>query len=174
MERHLALAAGCMALILSACGASGSSKASSAPSKPATPATDDQGASATAAGPGTPCRLVSEADVEAAVGADVRQSGSTDTSTGKGCSFALASASDQNVFVVATNPANSAAAFDAAKANAAVEPIAGLGDRAFVLGGRAVVQKGSTLLVVIVGLKQSPSSLAAAARKLAQSAAPRI
>jgi hypothetical protein len=118
--------------------------------------------------PGPPCRLVTDADVGSAVGSSVRQAGSNDRS----CVFALTSAADQ-IVLVTTSP-GSVSAFEAGKAGGPVENIPGLGDRAFVSGGKAMVLKGNTLLLVIVGLKQPNSTLSGIARKLAQAATARI
>ena len=127
-----------------------------------------------AAGTGGPCALVSTEDVRSAVGAPVRQAGATDTSAGRGCLFTLEGANDQSVLLVSTTSPQSAEAFDSARTGGPVEPLGGLGDRAYAVGDRVVVLRGTTLLVVVVSLDRPPSARSQAAKTVAARAVTRL
>jgi hypothetical protein len=118
------------------------------------------------------CTIVSQADVEAAVGAKATAGRPADQGlVGSGCSYALASAADQAVLVVTVTSPGSAAAFDAARQQAGAAQTVSAGDRAFVTGGEAVVLKGTTLVTIVVATKQAPAAQTQAATRLAQAAA---
>lgn len=174
--RSLAIAVG-MAMVAGACGGgsgSGGSESGKASSATTVTAGDQGPAGSLPTGVSSgPCRLLSEGDVGSAVGTTVRQAGSTASGQATSCVFALSSAPDQIVLVVA-NRESGAPGFEAAKAGGPIEPISGLGDRAFVSGGKVIVLRGSTLLMVLVGLKQPSATLSRVARELAQVAVKRL
>jgi hypothetical protein len=157
-----------LALLLAACGG-GSDQAGTGGRQGA-----GTGPNTTSAVPGSPCALVSVEDVGAAVGARVRQGGSTDTAAGRGCLFNLEGAPDQTVLLVATSSPSSVSAFDSARTGGPVENLSGLGDRAYAVGGRVVVLRGTTLLVVVVALNRPPSALSQAAKAVAAKAVTRL
>ncbi|MGH9190268.1 MAG: hypothetical protein ACRD0Q_09595 [Acidimicrobiales bacterium] len=172
--RSLAVAVG-VAVLAGACGGGGSGGGSGKASSATTVAGGDQGpaGSLPTGASGGPCRLLTEGDVGTAVGTTVRQAGSTASGQATSCVFALSSAPDQIVLVVA-NREGGVPGFEAAKAGGPVEPISGLGDRAFVSGGKVIVLRGSTLLMVLVGLRQPSTTLSRVARELAQVAVKRL
>ena len=120
------------------------------------------------------CGLVTQAEVEAAVGAKVA-AGKQDTQPGRSlCSFALASATDQSVIIVSTSSSGVPANFEASRAKAASPQSITAGDQAFVTGGQALVRRGNTMVAVLVALRQAPAQLSAAATKLAQAVGARL
>ena len=157
-------------VLLAACGGNGSGDGGGAAGG------GEGGATSTtrAAGPGGPCTLVSADDVRSAVGAPVRQAGSTDTAAGRGCLFTVEGVNDQSVLLVATTSPATADAFESARTGGPVETLGGLGDRAYAVGDRVVVLRGSTLLVVVVTLDRPPSARSQAAKTLAARAVTRL
>ena len=159
--------------LLGACGGGGDKKANGT-----TGTTSAEGSGTSAQGPppgpGAPCRLLTEGDVSSAVGAQARQGGSTDSTQGKGCVFTFASSPEETVLVVAASSPESASAFESGKGGGPVQALTGLGDRAYVSGGKAFVLKGTTLLVVVVGLKKPSPVLAKAAEDLARTAVKKV
>ena len=116
------------------------------------------------------CGLISQAEVEAAIGARVGPGRQQNDEGRSVCSFPLAASADQSVAVMSTSSSGVPAAFEAARKNMAGQPL-NAGDQAFVAGGQALVRKGSTMVAVLVFLRQEPAQLASAATKLAQSVA---
>ena len=171
--RRLVALAAVLALAGAACGDDGGDGTASG-------GAGGSGASTTVDGvevpqePGPPCTLVTESDVETAVGADVKQVSARSQGPSRGCVFSLTSAQEERVVVLVANSANSAAAFEQAKAGARIENVTGVGDRAFLADNKAVALRGSTLVIIVVGLKQPTPSLGQMARKLAQSAVNRV
>ena len=155
------------ATLLTGCGGSsgasgqnrGGSSSKPSPTAPALPADQPQKQA---------CGLVTQAEVEAAIGARVN-AGRQDVQPSRSvCSFTLVSASDQTVALIATSSSGVPAAFDAARKNAESPQAVTAGDQAFVTGGQAVVRKGTTMVAILVALRQPPAQLASAATKLAQ------
>ena len=171
-----ALAALLAAGLLSGCGgdSSGSSDSaegehtaapSSTPTIPALPADQPQRPA---------CALVTQAEVEAAIGARV-SAGHEQNEEGRSvCSFSLAASTDQSVAVMSTSSSGVPAAFEAASRNASGAQPLNAGDQAFVAGGQALVRKGSTMVAVLVFLRQERAQLANVATKVAQSVATRL
>ncbi len=172
------VAAGTVALTLCSgalAGCGGSSKASGSGANGAPPS----GAPAAAALPADQaqkpaCGLLTQVEVEAAVGARVspgRQDGQEGRSQ---CGFALASAADQSVIIISTSSSGVPAAFEAARKKAvSAQPVGG-GDAAFVTGGQALVRKGTTMVAILIAVRQAPAQLSAAATKLAQAVGSRL
>jgi hypothetical protein len=125
--------------------------------------------------PQTPaCGLVTVAEVEAAVGARVAPARQENQPGRSLCAFALASAADQSVLVVSTSSSGVPAAFETARSRADAAQTITAGDAAFVVGGQAVVRKGTTMAVIVVALRQAAGQLAATATRLAQAVGARL
>ena len=120
------------------------------------------------------CALVTQAEVEAAIGAKVG-AGKEQAEPGRSlCTFSLLSAADQSVVLVSTSSSGVPAAFDAARAKVASPQRVAAGDQAFVSGAQAMVRRGNTMVAVLVVLRQQPAKLTAAATKLAQAVGARL
>ena len=120
------------------------------------------------------CGLVTQADVEAAIGARVSPGRQQNEEGRSVCSFALAASSDQTVALISTSSSGVPAAFDAARQTVAGAQPLTAGDQAFVAGGQAVVRKGTTMVAVFVFLRQQGPQVTNAATKLAQGVATRL
>jgi len=120
------------------------------------------------------CGLLTQAEVEAAIGARVGPGKQGDQEARSLCGFALASAPDQSVFLVSTSSSGTPAAYESARARAVSPQPVGGGDQAFVSGGQAVVRRGNTMVVILVALRQTPAQLTAAATKLALAVGTRL
>ncbi len=120
------------------------------------------------------CGLVTQAEVEAAIGARVGP-GKEQAEAGRSlCTFALVSAADQSVVLVSTSSSGVPAAFDAARAKVGSPQSVGAGDQAFVSGAQAMVRRGNTMVAILVVLRQQAAQLTAAATKLAQAVGARL
>jgi hypothetical protein len=115
------------------------------------------------------CGLVTQAEIEAAVGARVG-AGREEAQDGRSvCSFILATAADQRVSVVSTSSSGVRNAFDTARqAVDAPQPV-NAGEQAFVTGGLALVRRGDTMVTILVALKRERPELASVATRLATS-----
>lgn len=114
------------------------------------------------------CGLVTQAEVEAAIGAKVGP-GKQDAQQGRSlCLFAVVSAADQSVVILSTSSSGVPASFKSTRASAQGAREVTAGDEAFVNGGQALVRKGNTMVAVLVAVRQPPAQLTAAAAKLAQ------
>ena len=160
--------------VLTGCGGGGSSdspaaagegeETTSAPSPTVPPLPADQ--------PQRPaCGLVTQAEVEAAVGSRVSPGRQQNEEGRSVCSFTLAASSDQSVALLSTSSSGVPSAFDAARQNIAGAQPLNAGDQAFVAGGQALVRKGTTMVAILVFLRQERPQLASAATRLAQSVA---
>ena len=158
--------------LLGGCGGSGSSDgsdrggaeetASAAPTMPPLPTDQPQRPA---------CGLVTQAEVEAAVGARVGPGRQQNEEGRSLCSFSLAASSDQSVALISTSSSGVPAAFESTRQKLAGAQPFNAGDQAFVAGGQAVVRKGTTMVAIVVFLRQQGPQLANAATKLAQSVA---
>lgn len=120
------------------------------------------------------CGLVTQAEVEAAVGAKV-SAGKQEVQPGRSlCSFTLVSAADQSVVVLSTSSSGVPAAFASNRANAQGARDVSVGDEAFIAGRQALVRKGNTMVVILVALRQEGAQLVATATKLAQAVGTRL
>ena len=120
------------------------------------------------------CGLVTQAEVEAAIGAKVAV-GKEQAEPGRSlCTFSLVSAADQSVVVVSTSSSGVPAAFDAARTKVGSPQPVGAGDQAFVSGAQAMVRRGNTMVAILVVLRQQAAQLTAAATKLAQAVGTRL
>ncbi|MGH9265165.1 MAG: hypothetical protein ACRD1D_10785 [Acidimicrobiales bacterium] len=171
-----ALAALLGATLVAGCGGGSSEQPSNAR------ATDEAPTAASGSAPTLPadqaqkqaCSLVTEADVEAAVGARVN-AGRQENQEGRSlCAFDLASASDQSVALISTSSSGVPAAFAEARRGAEGAQAVNAGDEAFVRGGQALVRKGDTMVVILVALRRDQTQLSGAATRLAQSVGARL
>lgn len=120
------------------------------------------------------CGLLTQAEVEAALGARVAP-GKEQAQPGRSfCAYTLLSAADQSVAVVSTSSSGVPAAFAAARAKAESPRPLGAGDEAFVSGGQALVRRGNTMVAILVAVRQPPAQLSAAAVKLAEAVGARL
>lgn len=121
------------------------------------------------------CGLVTQTEVEAALGTKVAAGRESTEPSRSVCSFALAGAADQSVIVISTTSSDAAAAFAAARQRAGSQAQSvTAGDQAFVAGTQGAALKGRTFVTVLLAVRQSPGALAAAGTKLLQAAAGRI
>ncbi len=137
--------------------------------------TTDPGASTTVA-PAVvsdkPCDIVTEAEVETAIGAPVNAGGSAGSAAGTSCTFALATGADSLILVVKSTDPKNAANYETIKAGAASpKDLTDIGDKGFVAGGQAVVLNGTNLFVVVTKLDRSATALADASTKIVRAAA---
>ena len=120
------------------------------------------------------CGLVTQAEVETAIGARVTPGREEAQEARSLCSFSLASGADQSVALISTSSSGVGAAFDAARRGiSGAHPISA-GDQAFVSGGQALVRKGDTMVAILVVLRRDAAQLTAAATTLAQAVAGRL
>lgn len=157
--------------VAGACSGSGGDDDGARPQE--TPAGNDAAAGRGAVDEQRPCRLLTQAEVQAAVGAPVKQPMSAPGA--EACTFALASGGGQ-VLVLSSDAADNPTKFDSYSRGAArpVENLPGVGDRAFLVGGQAYVLKGSVLVGIAVDMRQPEARLNEVARRLVQLAAGRI
>lgn len=120
------------------------------------------------------CGLVTQAEVEAAIGAKVTAGRQDSQPASSVCLFALVSARDQSVVVLSTSSSGVPASFAATRAGTATAREVSAGDEAFVTGGQALVRKGTTMVAVMIAVRQPSAQLAAAATKLAQAVGSRL
>ncbi len=120
------------------------------------------------------CGLVTQAEVEAAIGARVT-AGKQDARPERSvCLFTLVAAADQSVLIVSTSSSGVPAAFASARAAAQAAREVSAGDEAFVTGAQALVRKGTTMVAVMMAVRQQSGQLAAAATRLAQAVGSRL
>lgn len=121
------------------------------------------------------CGLVTQAEVEAAIGAKTLAPRESADQTRSVCSFSLASTTDQAVIIATTTSSAAAASFaaDRARMGAAAQTVTA-GDEAFVAGGQAAVRKGSTSVTLLLALRSSPNGLGPIATKIVQAIASRL
>ena len=120
------------------------------------------------------CGLVTQAEVEAAIGARV-SAGKQDARPERSvCLFSLVAAADQSVLIISTSSSGVPASFASARATTQAATEVSAGDEAFVTGGQALVRKGSTMVAVMVVVRQQSGQLAAAATRLAQAVGSRL
>lgn len=169
--RHRVRAAVALAMCSGLLVGCGGSKADGPAAPVGLPAEADQAAQAAQK---AACSLVTQAEVEAAIGARVA-AGKEEVQPARSlCVFVLASAADQRVVLFSTSSSGVPAAFDAARANAQSPQSVGAGEESFVSGGQALVRRGNTMVGILVVVRQQPAQLAAAATKLAQAVGTRL
>lgn len=176
-RRRRAAAAGTVAFAVCASVLAGCGGSSGAPGK-GDAAEGTEGTAAVALPADQPqraaCGLVTQAEVEAAIGAKVGP-GREDAQPGRsGCGFPLASAADQSVVVVSTTSSGVPAAFKAARDRARSPQSVTTGEEAFVSGPQALVRKGNTMVAILIVVRQPPAQAASAATKLAQAVGARL
>jgi hypothetical protein len=114
------------------------------------------------------CRMITVAEVEAAIGTKVNPA-REETRPGRSlCSFPVSAKPEESVVLISTSssavPAYYTNAFNTANAPQAVSG----GDQAFVSGAQGLVRKGNTMVAVIVVMRLPPPQIQAAATKLTQ------
>ncbi len=120
------------------------------------------------------CGLVTQAEVEAAVGVRVSTGRESAVEGRSICGFTVATAADQSVIVVATSSSGVPAAFEAAREKADRPQPVTAGEQAFVSGAQALVRKGNTMVAILIAVRQQPAQLTASATKLAQAVGTRL
>lgn len=167
------VAASLCASVLAACGGSSGGSGSSAVTTtipvhaplPSLPAGSPEKAA---------CGLITQAEVEAAVGAKVGP-GKEDAQAARSlCSFPLLSTPEQSVVLVSTTSAGVPDFFTTVRDRATAPQSVAAGDQAFVSGGQGLVRKGTTMVAILVVLRQGPAQLVAAATKLTQAVGARL
>jgi len=120
--------------------------------------------------PNKACELATKAEVEAALATKVKAGVGA---LGTVCTYVVENAFDQSVVLERTDSPESPQFFELSKSSpdAAVEPLPGVGDDAFIAGNKAYVLKGQVLAGITVTLKQPQPAVTAAIKKLAQAAA---
>lgn len=118
------------------------------------------------------CGLITQAELEAALGAKVAAGREAVEANRSVCFFVLASGPDQSVIIGTTTSSAASAGFaaDRARVGPSVQTVTA-GDEAFVAGGQAEVRKGSTSVTLLVALRQAPSGLVPVATKIVQTIA---
>jgi hypothetical protein len=114
------------------------------------------------------CGLITQTEVEAAIGARVSPARQEVQPARSLCSFSLVSATDQSVVLVSTTSSGVPAFFDSARQRAEAPQPVSAGDQAFVAGAQALVRRGNTMVAIVVVLRQPAGQLTAAATRLAQ------
>ena len=120
------------------------------------------------------CGLVTQAEVEAALAAKVTAPKETAQEGRSLCSFSLATAADQSVLLVSTSSSGVPAAFGAARSSAASPQSVRAGEEAFVSGPQALVRKGTTMVAILVTVRQQPATATASVTKLAEAVGARL
>jgi hypothetical protein len=120
------------------------------------------------------CGLVTQAEVEAAIGARVSPGKQEVQPARSVCSFSLVSAVDQSVVIISTSSSGVPASFASSRASAQGPRDVGAGDEAFVVGPQALVRKGNTMVVVLVVVRGEGTQLSSAATRLAQAVGGRL
>lgn len=120
------------------------------------------------------CGLLTQAEVEAAIGVRVA-TGRESTAEGRSvCGFTVANAANQSVLLVTTSSSGVPAGFTAAQEKADRPRTITAGDEAFVSGAQALVRKGNTMVAILVAVRQQPAQLTASATKLAEAVGTRL
>ena len=114
------------------------------------------------------CGLVTQAEVEAALAAKVTAAKESAQQGRSLCTFSLATAADQSVLLVSTSSSGVPAAFDASRSSAASPQSVSAGEQAFVSGPQALVRTGTTMVAILVTVRQQPAQVTAAVTRLAQ------
>lgn len=154
-----------LCLVLAACGGDDKKGDETAPEAgpPVTEFTGD---------PNRACALATEAEVEAAIATKVKPGVGA---LGAVCTYTTETAADQYVVLDRTESPEAPQIFELDKSSSTgVEPLAGVGNAAFVAGNKAYVLEGTVLVVITVNLKQPQPAVTAITKKLAQAAAPRL
>jgi hypothetical protein len=120
------------------------------------------------------CDLVTQAEVEAAVGGKVT-AGKGETQPARSvCGFTLVAAADQSVVIVSISSSGVPAAFEASRSQAVGSQPVTAGDQAFVTGTQGLVRKGNTMVAILVAVRQSAAQITAAATRLTQAVGARL
>lgn len=154
-----------LCLVLAACGGGDDNKEDDAtsdldPGPPVTAFTGD---------PNRACELATKAEVEAALATKVKPGVGA---LGTVCTYTSETAFDQFVVLERTDTPEAPQVFELSRSSSeGVEPLAGVGNDAFVAGNKAYVLKGNVLATITVNSKQPPPTVGAAVRALARAAA---
>jgi hypothetical protein len=120
------------------------------------------------------CGLLTQAEVEAAIGTRVNPGKEALESARSVCTYNPASSPGESVLVVAVTSSGVPAFFKTARERMNGPQAVTAGDEAFISGGQGLVRRGDTMVAVIVALKRELPQLAALATKMVQSAATHI
>ncbi len=117
--------------------------------------------------PNKACTLVTQSEVEAAIGSPVKPGAGAQ---GVVCRFEVASKPSSFVLIEANESSQASQIYDLkASSVERAENLAGVGERAFVAGDRAVILRGSRLVTLTVSTGQPQAAVTAALKKLAAS-----
>ena len=120
------------------------------------------------------CGLLTQAEVESALGARV-SAGKENAQEGRSvCVFTVGPTSEQSVIVVSTASSGVPAAFGAARQRAEAPQSVAAGDEAFVAGNQALVRKGTTMVAILTAVRQPAGQVTSATTKLVQAVASRL
>lgn len=120
------------------------------------------------------CGFVTQAEVEAAIGARVNPGKQVVEAARSVCSFNPTANVNESIAVVAVTSSGVPAFFKTAREQLASPQSVSAGDEAFVSGGQGLVRKGDTMVAIIVALRRDLPQLAGAATKLVQAIGTRI
>ena len=120
------------------------------------------------------CGLITQAEVEAAIGAKVGPPKEEAQSNRSVCSFTVVARPAESVVLISTTSSGVPAFFTSSRQRAASPRDVTAGDEAYVSGAQALVRRGDTMVAIVVVLRLDQAQLAAASTKLAQAVGPKI
>ncbi|HEX2193186.1 MAG TPA: hypothetical protein VHH09_08330 [Acidimicrobiales bacterium] len=118
--------------------------------------------------PDKACKLATQSEVEAAIGAPVKPGAGAQ---GIVCRFEVVNRATSYVLIETNESSQASQIFDIKASSERVENLPGVGERAFVAGDQAVILRGSNLVTVTVSTGQPPAATNAALKKLAATVA---
>lgn len=114
------------------------------------------------------CGFLSQAEVEAVVGAKVTAGRATAEPTRTVCTFTPVAGASESIAVVAITSSGVPGYFPSARERLSRPQTVVAGDEAVVSGGQGLVRRADTMVAVIVALRRDLPQLAAMATKLVQ------
>lgn len=114
------------------------------------------------------CGFLSQAEVEAVVGAKVSAGKETAEPTRTVCTFTPVAGAAESIAVVAVTSSGVPAFFTSTRERLNRPQAVAVGDEAFVSGGQGLVRRADTMVAVVVVLRRDLPQLAAMATKLVQ------
>jgi hypothetical protein len=120
------------------------------------------------------CGLITQAEVEAAIGAKVGPPKEEAQSTRSLCSFTVVAKPTESGVLISTTSSGVPAFFTSSRQRAASPRDVTAGDEAFVSGGQALVRRGDTMVAVLVVIRLDQAQLATITTKLAQAVGTKI
>jgi hypothetical protein len=119
--------------------------------------------------PDRACKLVTQSEVEAAIGTPVKPGAGAQ---GIVCRFEVVNRATSYVQIERNESSQASQIYDIkASSEDPVENLPGVGERAFVAGDQAVILRGSNLVTVTVSTGQPPAATNAALKRLAATVA---